>query len=176
MRLIEITCFALLAFVSWQVILLVESLGGLGDPIATLYFWSGWICIFLLSLSLIAPKYKREIGLTAFVVGILHSGIFVILDFGWNLALIFTELKQKYYLYFGVLSFLCLMTCTLGSLWGFQRFKLYYLAYLALGFGLVHLLMIQKILTLHYLVLGIGIGALIIYKLFRKFYPKCGNL
>lgn len=173
MRLIKVVCFALIVFVSWRVILFVESLGGFGDPIATLYFWSGWICVFLLTLSLIAPKYKREIGFIAFVVGILHSGIFVILDFGWNLTLIFAELKQKHYLYFGVLSFLFLMICALGSLWGFQRFKLYFLVYLALGFGLVHLLMIQKILTFNYLVIGVGIGTLVGYKLLKKFSHKC---
>lgn len=166
---VEIVVYFLIAILAWQVVLFVESgqLGEFSDPIATLYFLSGWVCVLFLIFSFVSPKLKKQLGLFSFVAGILHSGIFVILDFGCNFDFIFAELGQKYYLYFGVLSLLCLLACAIGSFGGFRRFQLHYGAYLGLIFALVHCLMIQKILTLNYLLIGVGIFVLVGYKFFR---------
>lgn len=162
---------------AWQGIRLIESskLNEFSDPIATLYFWSGWVGVAFLVFSLLSPKFKKQLGLFALIAGILHSGIFIALDFDFHFDFIFIELSQKYYLYFGALSLLCLLICAIGSFGFFKKFRLYYVVYLALILSLIHWLMIQKILALNYLLIGFGLIILIGYKLLKIFTNKKYN-
>ncbi|WP_104722030.1 cytochrome b family protein [Helicobacter mesocricetorum] len=155
----------------WQIVLGVESyqIGNFADPLASLYFFSGWVSIGFLVASLVVFKaIKKSFGLLALVSALVHSGIFFAIDFDWNFLLIVEELKSKYYLYFGFLSFVLLWICFLFGGY-FYRLKLYYAVYVAIVFALIHLLLIQKILSLSYLLSAFVILLILSFKVVMAF-------
>ncbi len=155
----------------WQIVLGVESykIGDFADPLVSLYFFSGWVSIVFLVVSLVIFKpIKKSFGLLALVAALLHSGIFFAIDFNWEFSLILEELKSKHYLYFGFLSLILLIVCfILGNY--FHRFKLYYAVYIAVIFALIHFVLIQKILTMNYFIVIFVILSILIFKFLRLF-------
>lgn len=138
------------------------------------YLWSGWAIIGCICASFILPHYKNPkialkkiLGFLAFIFSLVHLGIFLVLDFGFNFKFIYLELAQKQYLYFGLISFVCLSVCAIGSFGLFHRLRLFYLVLLALIFGLVHILLIQKIISLWLFLVSIMIAILVSYKLLK---------
>ncbi|MDE5591548.1 MAG: hypothetical protein K2I63_01115, partial [Helicobacter sp.] len=156
--LLEILAVCIFLF-CWQIVLWIEDskIGSFSDPLATMYFYSGWISIICLVLSLVIFKaFKKGFGYLAFVAAIIHSGIFVVIDFDWQLTLMVEELKTKYYLYFGMASFILLTVCfCLGRY--FYKLRLNYVVYIAIILSLIHILMIQKVITFSYMLIAFGV-------------------
>ncbi|TLD87877.1 hypothetical protein [Helicobacter sp. MIT 05-5294] len=142
--------------------------------IPKLYLWSGWAIIVCICSSLILPHqnshkiaFKKILGIFAFVFSLVHLGIFLVLDFGFDFGFIYLELAQKRYLHFGILSFVCLFVCAVGSFGLFFRLRLFYLVLLALIFGLAHILLIQKVIRLWLFLLSLMIVISVSYKLLK---------
>ncbi|MDA3967797.1 hypothetical protein [Helicobacter sp. WB40] len=167
-RVIEYIALIAILYVSWELVLAVESykIGDFSDPVASLYFYSGWISVLCLSLSfVICNKLKRFCGLLGFIFAIIHIGIFLIIDFNFDFDLIFQDLKSKYYLYFGIASFLFFACC--ASLFGVFRF-VYYCIYGALFFAILHIFFIQKLITINYAISLCVLTCLGVFKLYKS--------
>lgn len=124
----------------------------LPDPVKTLYLWSGYLCYGFLLSGLILPK-GRLLGLIALVFACLHLSVFVYFDFYFALGPMIKELTQKRYIFFGIGSFV------LFAILGFFSFRgkffrpLVYVVMLCALLGLVHIVLIQKVVSFIYLVL-----------------------
>lgn len=111
------------------VILIVKTLlGDLGfNPIQTATHWTGRIALTLLLLSLaVTPirkifnflpinKIRRPLGLYTFYYALIHLGIYIILDYGFNWKLIFQSILQNRFIFIGSIAILVLLILAITS-------------------------------------------------------------
>ena len=137
--------------------------GGLGvNPIQDLEQRTGRIAITLLVISLAATplniltgwreivKRNRALGLYAFMYASIHVITFLWLDYAFNLGQIFGILVEKYYIIFGTLTFLILLSLAVTSFDSSKRWlkknwkKLHKLVYYAGLLVVVHYALAKK--------------------------------
>ncbi|WP_027326991.1 hypothetical protein [Helicobacter pametensis] len=150
----SIVFWAFVAFL-FGIFRILEQFGGLSDPVKVFYFWSGWLCFGSLVLGLLGRKWGRFLGHCALAFGLLHLSIFVYFDFYFAWDLMFEEIGEKTYIYLGIFSLLGMMV--LGGFSFARRFyrPLVYLVLVCVALGLLHIVMIQKVLAVwHWLVIG----------------------
>ena len=132
------------------------------NPIQAVIQSSGRTAVHLLLLSLAATpaalllrmpiltSVRRPLGLYAFAWAALHMFTFAVVDFGLNLPRIASELREKAYLWFGLLAFGLLLSLAITSTRGWQkrlgrRWKiLHRTAYVAAALALLHFQASQK--------------------------------
>lgn len=130
-----------------------------------LYFYSGWIGFACLLLSLIS-RWKKYLGLLGFFASFVHLWIFIFLDFDLQIEFILIEIQEKTYLLYGLLSFIILAVCALGSI--AKRFYFSLLVYISIILALIHIVLIQKVLSSAYLAVIIVTSVLLVYKFWKK--------
>ena len=137
--------------------------GGLGvNPIQDLEQRTGRIAITLLVISLAATplniltgwreivKRNRALGLYTFMYASIHVITFLWLDYGFNLGQILEILVEKYYIIFGTLTFLILLSLAATSFDSSKRWlkknwkKLHKLVYYAGILVVVHYALAKK--------------------------------
>jgi len=137
--------------------------GGLGvNPIQDLEQRTGRIAITLLVISLAATplniltgwreivKRNRALGLYTFMYASIHVITFLWLDYGFNFGQIFGILVEKYYIIFGTLTFLILLSLAVTSFDSSKRWlkknwkKLHKLVYYAGLLVVVHYALAKK--------------------------------
>ncbi len=103
------------------------------NPIQDLTFRTGKTAMVLLLLSLSctplavwlgfrqALKVRRALGLYAFAYATLHFGVYLGVDYGFDLRLIAWELSEKRYVLVGFAAFLLLVPLAITSTRGWQR-------------------------------------------------------
>ena len=141
------------------------------DPIKMLYSYTGIGAISLLLLSL-APstckricsinwlRYRKTIGLLAFVYAFLHVSIFVALDSEFDFVTIFEKSLKKPFIYVGLIAFIIVLLMALTSFKKlFAKFSKYHKAvYLALVLALLHSFWAQKVAgVFEYGIVAIGV-------------------
>jgi sulfoxide reductase heme-binding subunit YedZ len=132
------------------------------NPIREITLRTGRYALFLLVLSLACTpvriltgwspviRLRRPLGLYAFLYAALHLLIFVGLDFGFNLSLIWGELIQRRFIQVGLIAFLILLPLALTSTryWtrklGKNWVRLHRLVYIAALLALLHFLWLVK--------------------------------
>ncbi len=132
------------------------------NPIQYLTFRTGWAAITLLAASLActpanavlnfkaALKIRRPLGLYAFFYALAHFLIFVVVDYGLDLNLIYEAIFEKRYALVGFAAFLILLPMALTSTRGWQRRlgknwkRLHRLVYLAAALAVVHYIWLVK--------------------------------
>jgi sulfoxide reductase heme-binding subunit YedZ len=108
------------------------------SPIYMLYHWKT------------ALKLRRPLGLYAFLYATLHFGIFLSLDYGFDLQLIWIELSQKPYIVVGFTAFLILTVLAITSFDQSKRIlkknwkRLHRVVYLAGGLVVLHFAWVSK--------------------------------
>ena len=141
------------------------------DPIKMLYNTTGVGAISLLLLSLLPStckrvchfnflRYRKTIGLLAFMYVLLHVSVFIILDSEFDFVTIFEKSLKKPFIYVGAIAFIILLfmaTTSFKKL--FAKFSKYHKAvYIALSLALLHSFWAQKIAGLfEYSVVAIGV-------------------
>lgn len=128
------------------------------DPIKMLYAYTGIGAISLLLLSLIPSsckrictinwlRYRKTIGLLAFVYTLLHVSVFVVLDSELDFMSIFEKSLKKPFIYVGLIAFIIVLLMALTSFKKlFAKFSQYHKAvYLALTLALLHSFWAQKV-------------------------------
>ncbi len=137
--------------------------GGFGvNPIQAVTRRTGDLAIIFLFLSLSCTpvsiltgwrqikKYRRPLGLYAFAFAMLHLAIFIWLDFGFDLGLLWLELSQKRFVWVGASAFLILLVLAVTSLKTWmrrlgKRWKpLHRLVYLAGALVVIHFAWARK--------------------------------
>lgn len=114
----------------YALILLVSSLAC--TPLNTLFGWKS------------ALKFRRMLGLYAFMFAILHMLIFVGLDYGFNWNFLWQDLASKRYIWVGLLTLIILTLLAATSFqWWMRRLgknwkRLHRLVYLAGGLVVLH--------------------------------------
>jgi len=103
------------------------------NPIQDITFRTGKTALVLLVLSLAATpvntifgfrqaiKVRRALGLYAFLYAGIHFLIFIGLDYGFNLRLVWFELVEKRYVLVGTAALLILIPLAITSTKGWQR-------------------------------------------------------
>jgi sulfoxide reductase heme-binding subunit YedZ len=132
------------------------------NPIQYLTFRTGWAAITLLVASLActplntlfsfkeALKIRRPLGLYAFLYAFVHFLIFVAVDYGLDLNLIYEAIFEKRYALVGFAALLILLPMALTSTRGWQRRlgknwkRLHRLVYLAAVLAVVHYIWLVK--------------------------------
>lgn len=141
------------------------------DPIKMLYSYTGIGAISLLLLSLIPStckrvftinllRYRKTIGLLAFVYTLLHVSVFVILDSEFDFTIIFEKSLKKPFIYVGLIAFIIVLLMALTSFKKlFAKFSKYHKAvYLALILALLHSFWAQKVAgVFEYSVVAVGV-------------------
>ncbi|WP_333805264.1 ferric reductase-like transmembrane domain-containing protein [Sulfurospirillum sp.] len=141
------------------------------DPIKMLYSYTGIGAISLLLLSLIPStckricglnllRYRKTIGLLAFMYALLHVSVFVILDSEFDFITIFEKSLKKPFIYVGAIAFIILFLMTLTSFKKlFSKFSTYHkTVYLALALALLHSFWAQKVAgVFEYSVVAVGV-------------------
>ena len=141
------------------------------DPIKMLYNYTGIGAISLLLLSLIPStckrictinllRYRKTIGLLAFVYALLHVSIFVALDSEYDFVTIFEKSLKKPFIYIGLIAFSIVFFMALTSFKKlFTKFSKYHKAvYLALALALLHSFWAQKVAgVFEYGIVAVGI-------------------
>ncbi len=147
-----------LATVGWDV-----WRGDIGvNPIQEYTFLTGWYALVLLILSLAvtpantflgwrwAIPLRKLLGLYAFLYASLHFLIFVGLDYGLDLALIWQTITEKRYVLVGFMAFLLLIPLAITSTKGWMRRlgknwkRLHSLVYVAGLLVIVHFVWLVK--------------------------------
>ena len=126
------------------------------NPIQAATQRTGRIALILLILSLactpasrvlglrVARRWRRPLGLYAFLYASVHVLIFALLDYGLDLGLIWADIFTKRYALVGLAAFLLLLPLALTSTrasirrLGRNWQRLHRLAYLAAGLAVVH--------------------------------------
>ncbi|MFO7166809.1 MAG: protein-methionine-sulfoxide reductase heme-binding subunit MsrQ [Chloroflexota bacterium] len=132
------------------------------NPIQDITHRSGYTALVLLVLSLActpasallgqkwALKLRRPLGLYAFLYAAVHLLIFVALDYGLDLGLIWAAIAEKRFVLAGLAAFLLLVPLALTSTKGWQRrlgrrWKLLHrLVYLAAPLAAIHFIWLVK--------------------------------
>lgn len=97
-----------------------------------------------------ALKARRALGLYAFLYAAIHFGIFIGLDYGFDLRLVALELAEKRYILVGAAALLILLPLAFTSTKGWQRRlgktwkKLHRWVYLAGVLVIFHYIWVQK--------------------------------
>ncbi|MFK7763786.1 MAG: protein-methionine-sulfoxide reductase heme-binding subunit MsrQ [Roseobacter sp.] len=143
-------------------LLYLAQTGGLGrEPIGALEHELGEIALQLLILGLcITPlrqyaginliKFRRAIGLLAFIYVALHLLVWLVLDVG-ILSQIWKDILKRPYITIGMVGFLLLVPLAITSNnWSVRRLgtswrRLHQLVYLAVVLGAVHFIMVKKV-------------------------------
>ena len=100
-----------------------------------LYNVSGWS---------VPLRWRRPLGLYAFMYALIHFLTFLGLDYGFDLGLIWTDVAKKRYIIVGASAFVILLLLALTSTKGWQRrlkktwIRLHRWVYLAGGLVIVH--------------------------------------
>lgn len=110
-----------------------------------LYFYSGFGSYLALLLSLFV--WKKYLGFCALALALSHIWIFAYIDFGLDISLLLSQMREKIYLYFGLLSAILMLLCAVASF--LRRFPYAILVYVAIIAALVHIMLIQKVLSLN---------------------------
>lgn len=114
----------------YALILLVLSLSCTPIRIVT-----GWVLVI---------RWRRPLGVYAFVYAMLHTITFVGLDYGFNLTYIWADVGNKRYIFVGATAFLILLTLAVTSTRGWQKRlgaawqRLHKWVYLAGGLVVMH--------------------------------------
>ena len=141
------------------------------DPIKMLYSTTGIGAISLLLLSLTPStckricgqnwlRYRKTIGLLAFVYALLHVSIFVALDSEFDFITIFEKSLKKPFIYVGLIAFIIVLLMALTSFKKlFAKFSKYHKAvYLALSLALLHSFWAQKVAGMfEYGIVAVGV-------------------
>ncbi len=132
------------------------------NPIQDITLRTGKTALVLLILSLTATpvntvfkfrqaiRLRKPLGLYAFLYVSLHLLIFVALDYGLNLALIYEAIFEKRYALVGFSAFLILLPLAVTSTKGWQKRlkknwkRLHKLVYLAAVLAIVHYVWLVK--------------------------------
>lgn len=169
----EFLIFLAITTLGYYGILYVENqvLYGIYFSFETLYDYTGWLSFGLLFVGLwLQNPYGKIFGILAFVAACWHGLIFLHLDFGFDWELIFQKIIAENHLIVGSISFFAMALVFFASLLKIFR-KLYFsfIVYVAILFGVLHIIMLQKVLNgFYYAVLAITLCALV-FKM-RKFY------
>lgn len=140
------------------------------DPIKMLYNTTGIGAITLLLFSLVPStckrvcgqnflRFRKTIGLLAFVYALLHVSVFVVLDSEFDFVTIFEKSLKKPFIYVGAIAFVILLFMALTSFKKlFAKFSKYHKAvYLALALALLHSFWAQKVAgVFEYSVIAVG--------------------
>ncbi|MBS0569272.1 MAG: sulfoxide reductase heme-binding subunit YedZ [Proteobacteria bacterium] len=156
--LVFILCLLPLAHLTWSA--LHGSLGP--DPVAQLEHRSGdWALRLLLATLAITPlrrfsgwhpaiRFRRMLGLFAFVYACLHLTIYVVIDLGGFWSQLFGEIAKRPYITLGFAAWLLLVPLAATSTQRMMRRlgrhwqRLHRLAYLAALFGVLHYVWLVK--------------------------------
>lgn len=132
------------------------------DPLKVLEHQLGiWALQLLIAGLLVTPirnlcnvnliKYRRAIGLLAFIYVCLHLLTYLLLDQQWDWATIWKDITKRPYIIIGMLAFLGLVPLALTSnTYSIRRLgaagwkKLHKLVYVVAVFGAVHYLLLVK--------------------------------
>lgn len=153
------------------------------NPIREITLRTGRAALVLLVLSLACtPIYvvsgfqpvlrlRRPLGLYAFLYAALHGLTFAGLDYGFNLALIGEEVRQKRFVQVGFLAFLILLPLALTSTQGWMARlgrnwkRLHRLVYLAALAAVVHYVWAVKADVRKPLLYGAVVAALLVFRI-----------
>lgn len=147
---------------------LIEQYGGLSDALKFLYFWSGWLSFECMILGLILKRWGRFLGLVALEFALIHLSIFVYFDFNFAWDLMQIELVQKYYIYYGICALGIMLVLGFFSFVGTFWHPLFYGVLGAIALGLMHIVMIQKVLKIQDYAVIFGVYAVVGWKLFQR--------
>jgi sulfoxide reductase heme-binding subunit YedZ len=149
------------------------------NPIQAATFRTGKTALVLLALSLActplnsvlgfrqALKVRRPLGLYAFMYATIHFFIFIGVDYGFSLALIYEAIFEKPYALVGFTAFLLLLPLALTSTKGWMKrlgrwwTNLHRLVYVAAGLVILHFVWLVKSDVREPLLFGLGIAALL---------------
>lgn len=149
------------------------------EPVETLTHVTGeWgLRLLLLSLAItplrrftgwaVLAPYRRTFGLLAFAYACAHFGTYLALDLGFDFGFLAEDILERPYITAGFTAFCALVPLAITSTRGWQRrlgrrwLKLHRLAYLAVGFGLLHYVWLVKADLLAPLV-HVGIAGILI--------------
>ena len=138
----------------------IDDLGA--DPMKTLERFLGlWALRFLIACLAITPlrqsfgvnlvRYRRQIGLLAFMYAVLHFTTYVVLDQQLDLGAITADIVKRPYILVGLTAFTLLVPLALTSnnasirrLGGKAWARLHKLVYVAIALGAVHFIMVMK--------------------------------
>ncbi|MDD2383554.1 MAG: ferric reductase-like transmembrane domain-containing protein [Sulfurospirillaceae bacterium] len=141
------------------------------DPIKMLSNVTGVGAIVLLLISLLPStckrlchfnfiKYRKTLGLLAFMYTLFHVSAFVILDAELDLTFLIEKSLKKPFIYIGAIAFVILLFMALTSFKKlFAKFSTYHKAvYLALALALFHSFWAQKVAgVFEYSVVAVGV-------------------
>ncbi len=117
-----------------------------------------------------AIKVRRALGLYAFLYAAIHFGIFIGLDYGFDLRLVALELAEKRYILVGAAALLILLPLAVTSTKGWQRRlgkvwkKLHRWVYLAGVLVIFHYIWVQKSDIREPIVWGLILGLLLLLR------------
>ena len=168
----------LLLPVPW--LLYLAQTGGLGrEPIKALEHELGEIALQLLIVGLaITPlrrhlrinllKFRRALGLLAFIYVVLHLLVWLVLDVG-ILSQIWSDILKRPYITIGMASFVLMLPLAVTSNnWSVRKLgpawnKLHRLVYIAVILGAAHFIMVKKVWELEPLIyLAIILGLIVL--------------
>lgn len=153
------------------------------NPIQDITHRSGYAALVLLVLSLVctplssllgqkwAAALRRPLGLYAFLYAAVHMLIFVGLDYGFDVGLIWRELAEKRYIIAGSAALLLLLPLAVTSTKGWQRRlgrrwkPLHRLVYLAAPLAVAHYVWLVKSDYREPLLFGAAVALLLIVRL-----------
>ncbi len=140
-----------------------------------------WALRFLVASLAISPlrqlggpsliRYRRAIGLLAFIYASLHLTVYMVLDQGLDFAAIWADIVKRPYITVGMAAFTILVPLAvtsnnasirrLGARWG----KLHRLAYAAAALGALHFIMLVKVWPLEPLIYAGLVAVLLLFRL-----------
>ncbi len=165
--------------------------GGLSvNPIEDITDRTGWWALFALAATLaITPlrrvtkwhwlvRYRRQLGLTAFIYATMHLATYAVLDLGFDLSHLKGDLLERPFMTVGFLAWLILLALAftstrrairaLGSRWQ----KLHRFVYLAAALAVLHFFWSQKADKVEPLifagVFAVLLGARLVYSLLKR--------
>jgi sulfoxide reductase heme-binding subunit YedZ len=161
----------------------IDDLGA--DPMKTLERFLGlWALRFLIACLAITPlrqsfgvnllRYRRQIGLLAFIYAALHFTTYVVLDQELDLGAITADIVKRPYILIGLTAFTLLVPLALTSnnasirrLGGKAWARLHKLVYPAIALGAVHFILVVKSWPPEPLIYAAIVLVLLAYRLAR---------
>jgi methionine sulfoxide reductase heme-binding subunit len=120
-------------------------------------------------------KFRRALGLMAFMFITLHFLTWSVLDLGLRWSVILTDLTKRPYIVIGFAAFVALIPLALTSnLWSIKRLgalrwkQLHWLVYPAVLAGAVHFILIGKVYTLESATYFAAVTGLLIARLIKS--------
>lgn len=130
------------------------------DPAKIFYQWSGWGSYIFLLGGLVLPSGKY-FGLLALLFGILHLSVFIFFDYYFDWTFMLLDLGKKPYIYAGIFSLGLMIILGIFSLKTRFYWFLKIFVWLAIISSLVHIVMIQKVISWKIvIVIGISVSIL----------------